>query len=177
MKVMKLPMYRMLAFLHQMYLLQQIIFYSTSVPGETTGKPIGQFSLFCVQNYLWFCSLLDAGLILGQWEPRLLKNEVAIFRSGGILNHLVKGDAFDTIYLTTSSPKPLQKTNKHKMREVFSWMIRKKQWWDKLELPVESCRDLCCICRVQCFIYDKDKGKNSCLFMIISFSEQYRGPV
>lgn len=149
MKAMKLPMCRMLAFLHQTYLLQQIIFYSTSVPGETTGKSVGQFSLFCVQNYLWFCSLLDAGLALGQWEPRLLQNEVANFIYGGILNHLVKGDAFGNIYLTRSSPKPLQKTNKHKMREVFLWMIRKKQWWSKLGLPVESCRDLCCICTVQ----------------------------
>lgn len=60
-----------------------------------------------------------------------------------------QGDAFGNIYLTRSSPKPLQKTNKHKMREVFLWMIRKKQWRNKLELPVESCRDLCCICTVQ----------------------------
>lgn len=117
------------------------------------GNLQDSFPYFCVQNYLWFCFLLDAGLRLGQWEPRLLKNEVANFRSEGILNHLVKGDAFDTIYLTRSSPKPLQKTNKHKMREVLSWMIRKKQWWNKLELPVESCRDLCCICVVQYVSY------------------------
>lgn len=46
---MKLPMCRMLAFRHQTHLLQQIISYSTSVPGETTENPI---SLICAQNYL-----------------------------------------------------------------------------------------------------------------------------
>lgn len=171
MKVMKLLMCRMLAFWHQIHLLQQTIFYSTSVPGETTGKPVEQFSVFFIENSWWFSSLLDAGLRLGQWGPRLLKTEMVIFRSGGILNHLVKGDAFDTIYLTTSSPNPLQKTNKHDMEKAsHEWLEAViDSIWATSRILWKSALYLCCSVG---FLYDTDERRNSwTFFMIVSFSE------
>lgn len=76
MTAMKLLTCRTLASLRQTHLQQRTIFYSTSVPGEIPGKPVGQFSLLCVQNGLGFCSVLAAGLVLRQREPRLLKSEL-----------------------------------------------------------------------------------------------------
>lgn len=60
-----------------------------------------QFSLLCVQNYL------DAEPV-GTQTAEERGGEIQVW---GILNCLVKGNAFDIIYLTTSSPKSLQKTN------------------------------------------------------------------